>query len=45
MYIHVYIYRCYAAVGDMSKARYLREVGEMADKITKETVEFMVDYK
>ena len=29
----------------MSKARYLREVGEMAAKITEETVEFMVDYK
>ena len=30
--------RCYAALGDIAKARYLREVGEMARKIETETV-------
>ena len=30
--------RCYAALGDVAKARYLREVGKLADKIHTETV-------
>jgi len=30
--------RCYAALGDVAKARYLREVGALADKIHSETV-------
>ena len=31
-------FRCYAALGDVAKARYLREVGKLADKIHTETV-------
>ena len=30
--------RCYAALGDVSKSRYLREVGRLAEQITRETV-------
>ncbi len=30
--------RCYAALGDIAKARYLREVGDLAQKMEKETV-------
>ena len=30
--------RCYAALGDVAKVRYLREVGKLADKLSLETV-------
>ena len=32
------VYRCYAALGDVAKVKYLREVGKLADKMTLETV-------
>lgn len=31
-------FRCYAALGDVSKARYLRELSTLAHKIQTETV-------
>ena len=32
--------RCYAALGDMSKVRYLKEVSELADKMSVEMVSY-----
>ena len=32
------VYRCYAALGDVAKARYLGKVIELAEKIEAETV-------
>ena len=32
------VFRCYAALGDVSKARYLKEVDRLAEQITRETV-------
>lgn len=32
--------RCYAALGDVPKVRYLREVGKLADKMSLETVSY-----
>ena len=36
--------RCYAALGDVAKVRYLREVGKLADKMTLETVSRSTTY-
>lgn len=36
--VHVFPARCCAALGDVAKARYLREVSSLADKINMETV-------
>ena len=37
-YVLLLFQRCYAAVGDVSKARYLKDVNQLANKITSETV-------
>ena len=34
----VCVYRCYAALGDVAKVRYLREVSKLSDKVALETV-------
>ena len=36
-YCHI-VCRCYAALGDVAKVRYLREISKLADKLTLETV-------
>ena len=36
----VCVYRCYAALGDVAKVRYLREVGKLAEKMGLETVSY-----
>ena len=33
-----FFFRCYAALGDVSKARYLRELSALAHKLQTETV-------
>jgi len=38
------MFRCYAALGDISKTRYLKNLNEMADQYTAETVSFLQLY-
>ena len=38
IFLFTVFFRCFAAIGDVSKARYLRGVSELANQISAETV-------